>query len=227
MSPRKLLPRVRASPHRPARHPSRAPARSVFASARKLAALQDLCAQGVEAVELDVTSQQSAEAAVGEVLRAAGRIDVLINNAGGRARVRCPPPTALARTVLIAEPPPAPPPATPRAGVNRLGPAAEQPWEEVEAIMGTNLLGALRMMRVVAPQMAARRSGVIINIGRWVGGCVGGWAGGPVGGARARVLPRPSTIALPPPNPRSTAARRGSPCPGLPFTLLPRQRWRT
>ncbi len=45
-------------------------------NARKLAAL------GIEPVELDVTSETSCEAAVGDVLARAGRIDVLINNAG-------------------------------------------------------------------------------------------------------------------------------------------------
>jgi NADP-dependent 3-hydroxy acid dehydrogenase YdfG len=37
---------------------------------------------GIEVVELDVTSDASVEAAVKEILQSAGRIDVLINNAG-------------------------------------------------------------------------------------------------------------------------------------------------
>ena len=41
-----------------------------------------LRAQGINVVELDVTSDASVEKAVQEILTAAGRIDVLINNAG-------------------------------------------------------------------------------------------------------------------------------------------------
>ncbi|MEE8153862.1 MAG: SDR family NAD(P)-dependent oxidoreductase, partial [Phycisphaerales bacterium] len=38
--------------------------------------------QDIEVVELDVTDTQSVDAAVAEVIAKAGRIDVLINNAG-------------------------------------------------------------------------------------------------------------------------------------------------
>ena len=38
--------------------------------------------QGIEVVELDVSTDESVERAVGEVLKRAGRIDVLVNNAG-------------------------------------------------------------------------------------------------------------------------------------------------
>jgi NAD(P)-dependent dehydrogenase (short-subunit alcohol dehydrogenase family) len=54
----------------------------VFASARKLEALADLQEQGIECVQLDVTSEQSVREAVEAVLQAAGRIDLLVNNAG-------------------------------------------------------------------------------------------------------------------------------------------------
>ena len=54
----------------------------VFASARKLDALADLAAHGIATLRLDVNDPASIESAVGRLLAAAGRIDVLINNAG-------------------------------------------------------------------------------------------------------------------------------------------------
>jgi NAD(P)-dependent dehydrogenase (short-subunit alcohol dehydrogenase family) len=43
---------------------------------------QALVEQGVKVVELDVAQDESVEAAIAEVLKRAGRIDVLVNNAG-------------------------------------------------------------------------------------------------------------------------------------------------
>jgi NAD(P)-dependent dehydrogenase (short-subunit alcohol dehydrogenase family) len=59
----------------------------VFASMRNIAgrnaaSAQELKAQGIAVVELDVTDDASVKAGVAEVLRRTGRIDVLINNAG-------------------------------------------------------------------------------------------------------------------------------------------------
>ncbi len=60
---------------------------TVFASMRNLQAqnsdnAQALRKKGIEVVELDVSSDTSVEQAVKEVLARAGRIDVLVNNAG-------------------------------------------------------------------------------------------------------------------------------------------------
>jgi NAD(P)-dependent dehydrogenase (short-subunit alcohol dehydrogenase family) len=54
----------------------------VFASARRPESLADLAAAGVGAVRLDVNDRGSIAAAVADVERSAGRIDVLVNNAG-------------------------------------------------------------------------------------------------------------------------------------------------
>jgi NAD(P)-dependent dehydrogenase (short-subunit alcohol dehydrogenase family) len=54
----------------------------VFASARRRTDLAELAARKIETVELDVTDGASADAAVGTVLGAAGRVDALVNNAG-------------------------------------------------------------------------------------------------------------------------------------------------
>lgn len=55
---------------------------TVYGAARRLDRLAELAADGVRAVELDVTSDESMTAAVEHVLSEAGRIDVLVNNAG-------------------------------------------------------------------------------------------------------------------------------------------------
>ncbi|GAA1654823.1 SDR family NAD(P)-dependent oxidoreductase [Actinoplanes couchii] len=43
----------------------------------------DLTALGVRVIELDVTDQQSADRAITELLAEAGRLDIVVNNAGG------------------------------------------------------------------------------------------------------------------------------------------------
>ena len=54
----------------------------VFASARNPDSIQDLTDSGIEALPLDVTHADSIESCVKQVVSRAGRIDLLINNAG-------------------------------------------------------------------------------------------------------------------------------------------------
>ena len=54
----------------------------VYGAARRVELIEALAPIGVKALRLDVTSDESIEAAVAEVMRAEGRIDVLVNNAG-------------------------------------------------------------------------------------------------------------------------------------------------
>lgn len=54
----------------------------VFATARRVEAMRGLEAHGCICLALDVTSEASITAAVAEVLAQAGRVDVLVNNAG-------------------------------------------------------------------------------------------------------------------------------------------------
>ncbi|KAL4425272.1 hypothetical protein ABPG75_009288 [Micractinium tetrahymenae] len=58
------------------------PAYTVYASARNRDRLRELEAEGIKTVQLDVTNQKSVDAAVKKVVQEAGRIDLLINNAG-------------------------------------------------------------------------------------------------------------------------------------------------
>ncbi len=55
---------------------------TVYAGARRVEKMEPLKASGVKVMALDVTDEASMSAAVGEVLAAHGRIDVLVNNAG-------------------------------------------------------------------------------------------------------------------------------------------------
>ena len=54
----------------------------VYAGARRVEKMEPLKASGVKVMALDVTDEASMGAAVGDVLAAHGRIDVLVNNAG-------------------------------------------------------------------------------------------------------------------------------------------------
>jgi len=54
----------------------------VFATARKTTAIEDLKAPNVETTTLDVTNEKSIATCVVAVIAKAGRIDMLINNAG-------------------------------------------------------------------------------------------------------------------------------------------------
>jgi NAD(P)-dependent dehydrogenase (short-subunit alcohol dehydrogenase family) len=55
---------------------------TVYAGARRLERMKDLADAGVRVVELDVTHDASMVALVEQVISEAGRIDVLVNNAG-------------------------------------------------------------------------------------------------------------------------------------------------
>jgi len=54
----------------------------VFATAPNTADVTDLADDGIEIAALDVTDDRSVETAVDDVLEQAGRVDVLVNDAG-------------------------------------------------------------------------------------------------------------------------------------------------
>lgn len=54
----------------------------VFATARRIASIEDLKAPNLEITSLDVTDEKSIAACVDAVISKAGRIDMLVNNAG-------------------------------------------------------------------------------------------------------------------------------------------------
>ncbi|WOK99590.1 NADPH-dependent 1-acyldihydroxyacetone phosphate reductase-like [Canna indica] len=63
------------------------------------------------------------------------------------------------------------------AGIGATGPLAELSLEAFRRAWEVNALGQLRMVQAVAPHMATRRSGRIVNVGSVVGGVATPWAG--------------------------------------------------
>lgn len=55
---------------------------TVFAAARRIERMQGLKNAGIQVIALDVTDDDSMQAAIAEIVAKAGRIDVLVNNAG-------------------------------------------------------------------------------------------------------------------------------------------------
>jgi NAD(P)-dependent dehydrogenase (short-subunit alcohol dehydrogenase family) len=105
----------------------------VFGGVRAPAATRPLA--GVELVPLDVRDEASAKACVDEVRGRAGRIDVLINN----------------------------------AGVNLVGAVEETSISQAQALFDTNVIGVLRMVRAVLPDMRRQGAGLIVNISSILG----------------------------------------------------------
>ncbi|OEL15616.1 hypothetical protein BAE44_0023368 [Dichanthelium oligosanthes] len=62
------------------------------------------------------------------------------------------------------------------AGIGCTGPLAELRLESVRRAMDVNFLGQVRMVRAVAPHMASRRSGRVVNVGSVVGNAATPWA---------------------------------------------------
>ncbi|CAL4890687.1 unnamed protein product [Urochloa decumbens] len=62
------------------------------------------------------------------------------------------------------------------AGIGCTGPLAELATESVRRAMDVNFLGQIRMVRAVAPHMASRRSGRVVNVGSVVGNAATPWA---------------------------------------------------
>ncbi|KAL6638370.1 hypothetical protein ACP70R_023865 [Stipagrostis hirtigluma subsp. patula] len=62
------------------------------------------------------------------------------------------------------------------AGIGCTGPLAELRAEAVRRAMDVNFLGQVRMVRAVAPHMAARRSGRVVNVGSVVATAATPWA---------------------------------------------------
>ena len=90
---------------------------------------------GVEWLTLDVRDDASVASGVGGVIEAAGRVDVLVNN----------------------------------AGIGLAGAVEDTTPEDLVRQLDTNLLGALRMVRAVAPHMRERGRGRIVQVSSLAG----------------------------------------------------------
>jgi NAD(P)-dependent dehydrogenase (short-subunit alcohol dehydrogenase family) len=87
----------------------------------------------------DVTSPESVNAMVAQIRDEYGRLDILINNAGGQL------------------------------APNERSYAATMPREDLEWIMGINLMGTIYCCQAAAPLMKEQRSGKIVNVGSQAG----------------------------------------------------------
>jgi len=63
------------------------------------------------------------------------------------------------------------------AGVSRIGPIVEQNISEIEDVFNTNVLGVVRMVQAVAPAMASRGRGLVVNIGSVTSQMTTPWSG--------------------------------------------------
>jgi 3-oxoacyl-[acyl-carrier protein] reductase len=89
-------------------------------------------------VAADVSDSSQVEAAVRQALEAVGRIDVLVNNAGGDIAAA--------------------------GGKPRPNDCLEIPERDLHAVMDRNLIGTMNVCRAVAPGMMERREGRIVNV---------------------------------------------------------------
>jgi NAD(P)-dependent dehydrogenase (short-subunit alcohol dehydrogenase family) len=87
----------------------------------------------------DVTNPDSVNAMVAQIRDEYGRLDILINNAGGQL------------------------------APNERSYAATMPREDLEWIMGINLMGTIYCCQAAAPLMKEQRSGRIVNVGSQAG----------------------------------------------------------
>jgi 3-oxoacyl-[acyl-carrier protein] reductase len=101
------------------------------------------------AVPADLTRPEEVQAAVERIRRELGRIDVLVNNAGGDIG------TAGATG--------------PGGGRPRNNDAVFIALEDLRAVVDRNLMSCVYVCREVAPEMMARREGRIVNLGSVAG----------------------------------------------------------
>jgi 3-oxoacyl-[acyl-carrier protein] reductase len=103
----------------------------------------------VLAVPADLTQPAEVEAAVGRIRAELGRIDIVVNNAGGD----------IGRGGALA----------PGGGRPRDNDAVFIAPEDLRAVLDRNLLSCIYVCRAVAPEMIARRAGRIVNLGSVAG----------------------------------------------------------
>ncbi|KAK7064033.1 NADPH-dependent 1-acyldihydroxyacetone phosphate reductase [Favolaschia claudopus] len=116
----------------------------VYATARRLDSMQGLKAHPLVSLQtLDVTMDEDVRRVVDLIVAEAGRIDIVVNN----------------------------------AGISGLGPLIELPLDNVKSTFDANTYGALRVAQAAFPHMAARRSGLIVNIGSIVSDIAVPWNG--------------------------------------------------
>ncbi|KAI0725146.1 oxidoreductase [Fomitopsis betulina] len=133
----------------------------VYATARRLEAMEGLTQPNIELLPLDVTNDANVQAVITTIIEREGRINIVVNNAG----VPC------------------------------HGPLLDRSIEDVAAVFDANTLSVLRVCKAAVPHMAARKQGLIVNIGSVVGEIPTPWAG-PYAASKAAVHSISQTLAM-------------------------------
>lgn len=108
---------------------------------------------GIETAKLDVMQEEDVDRVVKLIVEQAGKIDVLVNNAGAASIGEKLP------SIIFSQ----------SSGLYISGPILDAPVEKVRDTFELNTFSALRVAKAVFPSMAARKSGLIVNIGSIVG----------------------------------------------------------
>ena len=126
----------------------------MYATARNVDKMSSLKHPNVRCRALDVVNDENVVSLVSDIIHEAGRIDVLVNNAGGMCVGSY---HASMRTISC------------RIQSCTPGPTIEIEMRRALEVFDINFFGILRMARTVIPHMAARKSGLVINVGSVVG----------------------------------------------------------
>ncbi|CAL1701528.1 unnamed protein product [Somion occarium] len=102
----------------------------VYATSRRVETM-DFTNPQVRTLAMDVTSDESVQSTIEEIVKREGKIDIVVNN----------------------------------AGIWVVAPLVDHTVEQAKTIFDTNVLSFLRTTKAVLPHMAARKKGLIINIG--------------------------------------------------------------
>ena len=132
-------------------------------------------ALGVRAMglEVDLTDRDATEAAVADVVRMLGRLDIAVCNAGGG-------------TVVFADEAAAGGDNAP-ADINTTGTASDCPQEMLTRVLDGNLMTCMYTCMAVAPYMKAQQYGKIVTVSS-TGGMAAGAGYHPYGTAKAAII---------------------------------------
>ncbi|CAE6347027.1 unnamed protein product [Rhizoctonia solani] len=134
----------------------------VYASARRLETISSFTHPHIRPLIMDVTSDVSVHKAVEQIIEEAGRVDIVVANAG----VPCHGMHYHLHLNAYHIKPKSP-----------KGPILDISIDDAQKALNTNVLGVLRLAQAVFPYMASRKRGTFITIGSVMGYNASPWAG--------------------------------------------------